>query len=310
MPLTIPARLLSAFVAVGSLSLPLAAAADDVFPPELTHFEAVSTDPIFAAAPGQWDSKIRERGWVMKDGEQWKLWYTGYDDAEEPLKMKLGYATSMDGIRWVRYPRNPVFDDVWIEDMMVVKHGDTYFMFAEGAGDQAQLLKSADGIQWQRIRTLDVRLTNGEPIPPGPYGTPTAWFEDENWYLFYERRDQGIWLATSRDMTVWTNVSDEPLIVPGPENHDSLMIAMNQVIRHNGRYYAVLHGTGTATKPRDWCTYLAVSDDLRHWTKHPGGPLLPIPDNRSSGQLVPDGIRFRLYTMHSRIDLYLGQPAK
>jgi beta-1,2-mannobiose phosphorylase / 1,2-beta-oligomannan phosphorylase len=268
-------------------------------------FKSAVDTPVFTSSPGKWDSLIRERGWILKTGTTYRLWYTGYDSDRQPLSMKLGYATSPDGITWTRHHGNPIVADVWVEDMMVVPHDGTLYMFAEGAGDQSQLLKSTDGVSWQRVGTLDVRMTDGTKIPPGPYGTPTAFFEDGTWYLFYERRDQGIWLATSKDMKVWTNVSDDPLIVPGRDEYDSLMIAMNQVVKYEGRYYAVLHGTGTPTKPRDWCTYMAVSDDLRKWQKCSGGPLLPVKQNKSSGQLVHDGRQFRLYTMHAKVDLHV-----
>ena len=272
-------------------------------------FKSAADAPVFTSSPGDWDALIRERGWIMKDGEKYVLWYTGYNQDLQPLSMKLGYATSPDGITWTRHAQNPIFDDVWVEDMMIVKHNETLYMFAEGAKDQPQLLKSTDGIAWQRIGTLDVRRTDGTKIAAGPCGTPTAFFEDGTWYLYYERRDQGIWLATSKDMSVWTNVSDEPLIVPGPDDYDNLMIAMNQVIKYEGRYYAVLHGTGSPTKPRDWCTYIAVSDNLRAWEKCSCGPLLPVHENKSSGQLVHDGRQFRLYTMHARIDLHVPSTA-
>jgi hypothetical protein len=51
---------------------------------------------------------------------------------------------------------------------------------------------------------------------------------------------------------------------------------------------------------------VAVSTDLIHWTKYAGNPLLPVTDNRSSGMVVPDGDRFRLYTMHDRVDVYFS----
>jgi hypothetical protein len=72
--------------------------------------------------------------------------------------------------------------------------------------DQAQILESSDGAKWERIGTLDIRLKDGDPIPPGAYGTPTVIYEDERWFLFYERNDDGIWLATSKDMQVWRKV--------------------------------------------------------------------------------------------------------
>jgi predicted GH43/DUF377 family glycosyl hydrolase len=264
-------------------------------------FEPVQATPIFEAAPDQWDAKIRERGWVLKDGEVWKLWYTGYDPDKQPLAMKLGYATSKDGITWTRHPQNPIISDFWVEDIMVVRDDQRYMMFAEGAGDQAQLLESTDGIQWKRLGTLDVRLTSGQPIPAGPYGTPTAWLENGVWNLFYERRDAGIWLARSTDLKTWTNVSDEPIIKPGPEPFDSLMIAMNQVVKVNGKYIAVLHGTGSPEKPRQWCTTLFESDDLIHWKKSGHNPLRPVEENKSSGVLVQNGTGWRLYTMHDRV---------
>lgn len=268
-------------------------------------FDSVSDNPVFAAAEGKWDSRIRERGWILKDESGWKLWYTGYDPDQQPPTMSLGLATSSDGIKWHRSSEHPIVDDFWIEDVMVVKRGDEYFMFAEGAQDQSQLLKSTDGTHWNRIGTLDVRLTNGEPIPAGPYGTPTAFFENGVWNLFYERRDAGIWLARSTDMKTWTNVADEPLILPGPEHFDARMIAMNQVVRIGETYVAVLHGTGSPEKPRQWCTYLATSQDLVHWTKDVRGPLRPSRENKSSGQLVHDGHQWRLYTMHDKVDLHL-----
>ncbi len=268
------------------------------------NFEPIRTEPIFIAAPGQWDTQIRERGWIMKDGDVWKMWYTGYVPDQEPLMMKLGHATSSDGITWQRYPGNPLISEFWVEDMMIVKHGDRYLMFAEGAGDQAQLLESLDGLKWTRIGNLDIRLANGQPIPPGPFGTPVAFFENGTWNLFYERRDAGIWLARSADMKVWTNVSDKPVIGLGPESRDSLMIAMNQVIKVDGKYLAVLHGTGTPQKPRQWSTTLAESTDLIHWNKL-AGPLRPIEENKSSGLLIPDGKSWRLYTMHNQVHVHL-----
>jgi sucrose-6-phosphate hydrolase SacC (GH32 family) len=188
--------------------------------------------------------------------------------------------------------------------MMVVKNGETYYMFAEGKDDQAQLLTSRDGVRWQREGQLDIRYTNGQPLTAGPYGTPTAWLEDKTWYLFYERSDQGVWLAKSTDLKVWTNVQDEPVLSLGPEPYDKLMIAMNQVIRYGERYYAYYHGSGTAEKPRLWTTNVAVSTDLVHWKKFAGNPLVPERDNKSSGIIVHDGKQFRLYTMHPEVNVH------
>ena len=272
------------------------------FPPELVKFVPLREQPVFAGGgKDAWDESIRERGWILRDGDVWKMWYTGYMRDRSKIMM-LGYATSPDGITWTRHPKNPIHRDHWVEDMMVVKHDGKYFMFAEGQGDQAQLLTSDNGIDWKRIGPLDVRKKNGAPIAAGPYGTPTAWFENGVWRLFYERSDLGIWLATSKDMKVWTNVQDEPVIGVGPGEYDKNLVAMNQIVKHKGRYYGYYHGSAKSGPNKGfWSTGVATSTDLIHWEKYPGNPLQPAAQNKSSGILVHDGAGFRLYTMHAGV---------
>jgi hypothetical protein len=147
-------------------------------------------------------------------------------------------------------------------------------------------------VRWQEQGRLDVRKRSGEPLSAGAYGTPTVWLEDGTWHLFYERDDKGIWLATSKDMRVWTNVQDEPVIGLGPAAYD----------RH-ARYYGVYHANADPDWKGPWTTCLAVSDDLVHWTKYPGNPVIRSDD--SSGILVDDGQRMRLYTMHPAVELWL-----
>ena len=273
----------------------------DAFPPELVNFAPLQQQPVFAASPGKWDAHIRERGWIMIEDGVWKLWYTGY--ASPDAVRKLGYATSSDGLNWTRHPRNPLVDDHWVEDMMIVKDDGVYYMFAEGKDDLAHMLKSKNGIDWQRVGQLDIRMKNGQPISPGPFGTPTAFKENGLWHLFYERNDAGIWLATSRDLKSWTHVQDEPVMRPGPDPHDRDLIALNQIIKHKGRYYAYYHGAANVAEKqkRRWCTCVAVSEDLIRWRKYEKNPLLPLDENKSSGIVVPHAGGFRLYTMHPSV---------
>lgn len=285
-----------------------ASAEEIVFPKVLTRFVPYQNNPILEAeGPGHWDVKIRERGWILKEGNFYHMWFTGYDGTRAGLKM-LGYAYSCNGIHWTRSPCNPIYKDHWVEDMMVIKQGNIYHMFAEGKHDIAQHLTSTDAINWKRVGPLDVRLANGSPIPKGPYGTPTVWHEDGHWYLFYERRDAGIWLARSPDLKVWTNLNeDRPVLIPGPNAYDQKMIATNQILKYQGVYYMIYHGTAAAQKPSLWTTNIAASKDLIHWVKYSGNPLTPSSANQSSGLLIPDGKRFRLYTMHNQVDLHLPQ---
>lgn len=275
-----------------------------LFPRSLVEFKPFSNQPLFAGAEDDaWDAKIRERGFIQLEDGVYYLWYTGYNPAKDEVK-HLGLATSRDGIHWTRDPRNPIFTQRWVEDVFVVKWHGTYYMFAEGEYDIAHQLVSTDRVHWRDVGDLDIRRTDGHPISAGPYGTPTVLIDGDTWYLLYERNDAGVWLASSKDRKVWRNVQDQPVLVPGPEKYDRFGIAMNQVMRYQGRYYGYYHGTGHKDWSL-WSTNVAVSDDLVHWRKYPANPI--VGENMSSGVLVPDGALFRLYTMHPEMRLFLPQ---
>ncbi|WP_206513021.1 glycosylase [Larkinella soli] len=300
--------LLSGFTGRSSLFLPKGEIQDGLpgaFPRELVQFEPAGKAPVFAGTGiDTWDEKIRERGYILREGSTWHLWYTGYRN-EKNAVLHLGYATSPDGIRWTRYAQNPVHDQGWVEDMCVVKSGNTYYMFAEGKDDIAQLLTSTDRVRWTEKGPLDIRYRDGKPLSEGPRGTPAVWKEGNTWYLFYERRDEAIWVATSRDLSTWTNVQDEPVLKAGPEPYDRYGVAMNQVIKHKGLYYGYYHATAFSDW-REWSTNVAVSKDLIHWTKYERNPI--IGDDKSSGILVHDGTRYRMYTMHPAVYLFYPKP--
>lgn len=272
------------------------------FPSELVDFVPYKGNPVFAGTgKDTWDRNIRERGYILREGDTWHLWYTGYNNDRSKTKY-LGYATSPDGLNWARYPGNPIFDECWVEDVFVLKHGDTYYMFAEGLGDIPHMLTSKDRVHWRDHGGIDIRYTNGRPLSPGCYGTLTIHIEGQTWYLFYERRDIGIWLAASTDRKVWTNVQDEPVILPGPVSYDSRLVASNQIVKYKGKYYAYYHGLGNKQLWGGWTTNVAVSEDLVHWKKYPKNPILL--ENKSSGILVHDGRQYLLYSMHPDVRVH------
>jgi hypothetical protein len=292
-----PARLVVRLLLVLSGSFVGPARADE-FPREMVAWEPISEKPVFQGAGGDaWDRKMRERGFVLVDEGTFHLWYTGYNDDRSRLRL-LGHATSADGLRWRRDPSNPIFAKFWTEDVFVLGRPGRYLMFAEGEKDVAHQLASHDGLHWTELGSLDVRQTDGTPIPPGPYGTPTVWTEDETYYLFYERGDQGVWLARSKDRRVWTNVQDQPVLAMGPEAYDRFAVAVNHVVKRKGVYYAFYHAN--ASRPwKDWSTCVARSTDLVHWEKYPGNPI--VKNNCSSPILVATPEGDRLYTMHPEV---------
>jgi hypothetical protein len=127
--------------------------------------------------------------------------------------------------------------------------------------------------------------------------------EGDVWYLFYERDDLHVWLAKSTDLEVWTNVQDEPVLSPGPEDYDGRLIALDYIIKHKGRYYAYYHGIGPGLEGQEWgpwCASVAVSWDLVCWKKYPKNPIVIA----NSPILVDDGTVYRFYCMHPEVRLY------
>lgn len=282
--------------------------AENLFPEEMIAFTPYEKNPVFAGTRANtWDQAIRERGYILREADGYHLWYTGYREDTDDISMALGYATSPDGMVWTRYKNNPVFSESWVEDMVVVKYDGVYYMFAEGRNDIAHLLTSTDKIHWKDLGSLKIRYTNGQPLTPGPYGTPTIFIEGDVWYLFYERNDNGIWLASSRNLTEWTNVQDDPVIKKGPEAYDKFGVALNQVIPYQGLYYAYYHGTAFEDWS-EWSTNVAVSKNLIDWEKYSLNPIMK--ENKSSGILVHDGSQYRLYTMHPEVSVHFPAAKK
>jgi hypothetical protein len=110
-------------------------------------------------------------------------------------------------------------------------------------------------------------------------------------------------LATSKDRKVWINVKDEPVIAMGPEPYDRAAVALNQIVKRDGWYYAFYHAN--SERPwKDWTTCVARSRDRVRWEKYPGNPI--IRNNCSSAILVrtPEG-QDRLYTMHPDVKVFV-----
>ena len=60
-------------------------------------------NPVLSPTVGSWDASALQPGWVAREGGQYKMWYAGVANNI----IKIGYATSSDGINWTKNP-NPI----------------------------------------------------------------------------------------------------------------------------------------------------------------------------------------------------------
>src|SRR5262249_39813218 len=149
-----------------------------------------SGNPLMTAGPDG-DADDLESAAVMKDGNVWRMWYTGHDNSG---RFGIMYATAPapEG-PWTRvknsfvfYPNKEVFpNEVWKED-------GVYYLFYSDLTSICYAT-STDGLSW---------TDKGVFLPPGPSGAWDAggiyWSSliqvKNEWYLFYNASayDQGI----------------------------------------------------------------------------------------------------------------------
>ncbi len=273
----------------------LTTAEDQTHDQSLLRFSQFENDVLRPGPAGSWDENIRERGWFMYDNGMYHAWYGGWRgeyDHNVPRLVKLGYATSTDGVNWTKHPNNPIYDETWIEDMCVVKNDSMYFMYAEdeytGDGNHVHvvLYKSSDGINW--IKHGPVLERDGNGWESYEVATPTVWKEDDGWYMLYEgigdETAGQIGLATSADGINWTRSEHNPVLA----NHfgTDRDIAIDSIVKIDGVYYAYGH---FRNRSNDWVEGVFTSCDLISWTLRSSN----IPS--SSAVIVDNGKEFFLY---------------
>ncbi|MBS4016156.1 MAG: T9SS type A sorting domain-containing protein [Candidatus Latescibacteria bacterium] len=163
-------------------------------------------NPIFTKGESlSWEGHWIESPAVLYDEGIYKMWYTGvpYD-----WRIRIGYATSPDGVVWTKYPNNPVldvgapgsWDDMWVAVPAVIKRNNRFEMWysalseadiATGRYDTIRIgfATSYDGVNWTKYPE-PVLTTLTPPHNPavdsnGPWA-PDVVFDGTNYRMWYE----------------------------------------------------------------------------------------------------------------------------
>lgn len=213
-------------------------------------------------AIGEWDSSSVMEPWVIFENGEYKMWYSGQKVANKTLLVyEIGYATSTDGMHWVKYPANPIltaspsaaFDDQYVFRPVVLSTGSSYQMYYWARSREGMtsnwshytgLASSSDGVHWTK---------RGSPIaiPPSSSGL------DANgggvggvnrrvgvyllsYYGTFPDSDQAwqIGFANSTDGITWNPYPDNPVITHGPAGSwDEARLSVPMMLAIDEEYY-------------------------------------------------------------------------
>jgi len=219
--------------------------------------------------PGTWEDRNISAPCVIKDGNIYKMWYEGQNS-----RRRVGYATSTDGVEWVKYAYNPVFSvsSNDIEEPFVIKDGETYKMWYERNRD-IHYATSRNGIIWTNHGLV---LSAAGGWEGGCLDYPVVIKDGETYKMWYRGGDQvpkAIGYATSPDGEDWTKYPGNPVLEVGDEGSWDDHHVQNPAVIKNGDLFEMWY-TGVTTEPYYESIGYATSTDGINWTKHEGNPVL------------------------------------
>jgi len=214
---------------------------------------------------GKGDEAIVEIGSIIKDGDIYKMWYSGMDDMGT-TSFRIYYATSQDGITWTKY------------DNTIPTNSDT-----TGTNGRIPLGTSGKGDE-KEVKSPSVIIDNG---------TYKMWYSGEDVVGGNSR----IYYATSPDGLTWTKYDNTI-----PSNSDTTSISGRvslgtsgkgdeddaiapSVIKDGSTYKMWYTGSSAGGNSR---IYYATSPDGLTWTKYDNS-IPANSDTTSTNGRVPLG---------------------
>lgn len=252
-------------------------------------------NPIIAkGTSGQWDDTDALNPSIVRiSATEWHAIYSGYDGSSH---WQTGYASSSDGITWVKGGSNPViaYGTGW--EALSATNGTTIFFNGKWyhyyCGEDASNVWSIGLATANTISGVWTKYV-GNPIltPAGSgwegtnLGDPFAMVHNGQVWLFYVGSDpQQIGIMTSSDGVNFTRYASNPVVTVGSAGQwDSHRAAAPYVCRVGHTWYMFYLGSDDS----DYRTIgYATSTDLLTWTKYGSNPILSSGTGWEAGDLA------------------------
>ena len=261
-----------------------------------TEWTKYAGNPVLVeGSAGSWDDNFLVEASVLFDGTNYKMWYGGQDGSQDDFNMRIGYATSPDGLEWTKYSGNPVldlgadgsWDDTSVGYPWVVYDGTGYHMWygaADGITYRIGYATSPDGVTWTKHASNPV-LDIGAPFSwDGEHIiTPVVlMLDDSSFFMWYGGTTfplGKIGLATSSDGVEWEKWSTNPVMGLGPAWEGAKVFPEAVILIGDtllGMWYSggILKVVGIPGSGQCNTGYATSSDGGVTWERYAGNPVL------------------------------------
>lgn len=254
-------------------------------------------NPIIPVAPGTWRNFVTANADVLRDGDQWRLYFRGNAKRENGMvTAAIGLLTCpverFDGVTWQEYAGNPVtrpgapgsIDDLGAIDPALVVADGRFLLYytavpqerpgtaGRGWGHSVKsiaLAVSDDGLRFERYGDRPL-------IPPFAAAPEVVYHAGEYWLFYSALDDRGgtdIYLVRSPDPYRFDHTQRHLVMGAGPAGSwEGLSVTTHRIFRDNGQWYMVYAGSDRH-EDTPWHFGVAASRDLITWTRYPGNPI-------------------------------------
>jgi predicted GH43/DUF377 family glycosyl hydrolase len=168
-------------------------------------------NPIMTATDDPWESGAVGFTSVERDERGWRMWYLGTDTSSNAIK-QIGYATSADGLKWVRYAKNPVLgvnpENAWERGAIAVArmirdgrlYRTWYCCYPQNNTYAIGCAESVDGLHWTRSPNNPVLKGSGRGWDSGMTAYPGTVRVGDRYLMWYSGNGygrSGVGLATA-----------------------------------------------------------------------------------------------------------------
>jgi hypothetical protein len=236
-------------------------------------FTPSSSNPVLTPSQSWEGSKILQVSVIFDQGG-YKAWYTAGQISGGAFISSIGYATSNDGVAWMKYSSNPAFnkgssaystssfDSDSVSFPTVVKVGNQYYMYYrgyDGSNARIGLATSNDGLSWTRY--------SSNPLFSGSH--PDVVFANNQWNMWYDV-EGSMNYATSPDGKAWSQIGSG--IVRTPPGRIN---AFAPAVVYAGGVFHMWFTSDNSTNPKLDLSglFYATSNDGKSWSVNAADPL-------------------------------------